>query len=242
MMMTERSPAVGGSVLAQFDTALATVVPELAGRVQAVAFDADTSLLAVIPDAPAVGAKVRWSTPKLIAAVNEMRPKVNVRALNQLHVQRQSPRTCPSWARRAGELVALLLSHLARDQGAVYVQRRPQCGDAAAGGEWFALSALGLAAVVGRGGALPRAPSCSTGSPYCLAQQVQAVRPRFVGRLRGWRMAVLHVAGPQGAGLSEPLVRGEGPFFQRRCKSRLDPKLRPQVLVLMALWANKCKG
>ncbi|WP_329359898.1 hypothetical protein [Streptomyces anulatus] len=42
MMMTERgmaAPAVGGSVLADFDTILAAVAPELAGRVQAVAFD-----------------------------------------------------------------------------------------------------------------------------------------------------------------------------------------------------------
>ncbi|MFI7086548.1 hypothetical protein ACIBUR_23495 [Streptomyces anulatus] len=42
MMMTERvmaAPAAGGSVLADFDTILTAVVPELAGRVQAVAFD-----------------------------------------------------------------------------------------------------------------------------------------------------------------------------------------------------------
>ncbi|MFB6876340.1 hypothetical protein [Streptomyces sp. NPDC056323] len=44
LMMTERgmvAPAVGGSVLAQFDAILAKVVPELAGRVRAVGFDAD---------------------------------------------------------------------------------------------------------------------------------------------------------------------------------------------------------
>ncbi|MFB7483000.1 hypothetical protein ACFUEM_32665 [Streptomyces anulatus] len=45
MMMTERGmtvPAAGGSVLADFDTILTAVVPELTGRVQAVAFNAET--------------------------------------------------------------------------------------------------------------------------------------------------------------------------------------------------------
>ncbi|MFG2613903.1 hypothetical protein [Streptomyces anulatus] len=45
MMMTERgmaAPAADGSVLASFDTILTAVVPELAGRVKAVAFDAET--------------------------------------------------------------------------------------------------------------------------------------------------------------------------------------------------------
>lgn len=48
MMMTERgmaAPAVGGRVLADYDTILVAVVPELAGRVQTVAFDAEISHL-----------------------------------------------------------------------------------------------------------------------------------------------------------------------------------------------------
>ncbi|MEU5977689.1 hypothetical protein [Streptomyces sp. NPDC047315] len=60
MMMTERglvAPAAGGSVLADFDTILAVAVPELAGRVKAVKFDADTGRLDVVPDAPAVSTK-----------------------------------------------------------------------------------------------------------------------------------------------------------------------------------------
>jgi hypothetical protein len=71
MMMTERgvvAPAVGGSVLAQFDDILAAAAPELAGHVQAVAFDADTGRLDV---APAYSTKLRWSAPKLVAAANE---------------------------------------------------------------------------------------------------------------------------------------------------------------------------
>jgi hypothetical protein len=87
LMMTERgmvAPAAGGSVLARFDTILAAAVPELAGRVQAVKFDADTGRLDVVPDAPAVGTKLRWSAPKLIAAANETVPKANVRALHVL--------------------------------------------------------------------------------------------------------------------------------------------------------------
>jgi hypothetical protein len=86
-MMTERgmvAPAAGGSVLAQFDAILAAAVPELTGRVQAVKFDADNGRLDVVPDAPAVGTKLRWSAPKLMAAVNETVPKANVRALHVL--------------------------------------------------------------------------------------------------------------------------------------------------------------
>ncbi|MFE3865687.1 hypothetical protein ACFXPT_35475 [Streptomyces goshikiensis] len=82
-MMTERgiaAPDAGGSVLAQFGTILAAAMPELAGRVQAVAFDAGTGCLDAVPDAPAVGTKLRWSTPKLIAAANETVSKANVRA------------------------------------------------------------------------------------------------------------------------------------------------------------------
>ncbi|WP_331763448.1 hypothetical protein [Streptomyces anulatus] len=55
MMMTEHgmaAPAAGGSVLTDFDTILTAVVPELTGRVQAVAFDAKTGRLDVVPDAP----------------------------------------------------------------------------------------------------------------------------------------------------------------------------------------------
>ncbi|WP_413752163.1 hypothetical protein NRF20_06010 [Streptomyces sp. R-74717] len=61
-MTTERgmvAPAVGGSILAQFDDILAAAVPELAGRAQAVAFDVDTGRLDVAPDAPACGTKLR---------------------------------------------------------------------------------------------------------------------------------------------------------------------------------------
>ncbi|MBK3583313.1 DUF721 domain-containing protein [Streptomyces sp. MBT57] len=86
-MMTERgmtAPAAGGSVLADFDTILAAVAPELAGRVTAVAFDAETGRLDVAPDAPVVGTQLRWSAPKLVAAANEKVPGANVRALHVL--------------------------------------------------------------------------------------------------------------------------------------------------------------
>ncbi|MFD3976184.1 DciA family protein [Streptomyces cyaneofuscatus] len=87
MMMTERGMAAsvaGGNVLASFDAILAAVVPELAGRVQAVAFDAETGRLDVVPDLPAAGTQLRWSAPKLIAAANERVPGANVRALHVL--------------------------------------------------------------------------------------------------------------------------------------------------------------
>ncbi|CAM5553172.1 hypothetical protein [Streptomyces fumanus] len=66
------APAAGGSVLAQFDAILAAAAPELAGHVQAVAFDADTGRLDVARDAPAYGTELSWSAPKLVAAANEM--------------------------------------------------------------------------------------------------------------------------------------------------------------------------
>ncbi|MGW6463975.1 DciA family protein [Streptomyces rubiginosohelvolus] len=86
-MMTERgmtAPAASGSVLADFDTILAAVVPELAGRVKAVAFDAETGRLDVVPDLPAAGTQLRWSAPKLVAAANERVRDANVRALHVL--------------------------------------------------------------------------------------------------------------------------------------------------------------
>lgn len=85
--MTERgmaTPVAGGFVLADFDTVLTAVLPELAGRVQATAFGAESGRLDVAPDAPAVGTKLRWSAPKLIAAANEKTPGANVRALHVL--------------------------------------------------------------------------------------------------------------------------------------------------------------
>ncbi|KUN75363.1 DciA family protein [Streptomyces griseoruber] len=87
MMMTERgmvTPAAGGSVLARFGDILAAAAPELAGHVQAVAFDADTGRLDVAPEAPAYGTKLRWSAPKLISAINTTVPDANVSTLNVL--------------------------------------------------------------------------------------------------------------------------------------------------------------
>ncbi|AYV32399.1 hypothetical protein EES41_37190 (plasmid) [Streptomyces sp. ADI95-16] len=81
------APAAGGSVLARFDTILAAAVPDLVGRVQGVAFDVDTGRLDVVPDAPAVGTKLRWSAPKLIEAANETGPA-------------QTSAPCTSWRRR----------------------------------------------------------------------------------------------------------------------------------------------
>lgn len=87
MMMTERgraAPAAGGSVRADFDTILTAVVPELAWWVQAVAFDAETGRLDVVPDLPAAGTQLRRSAPKLVTAANERVRGANVRALHVL--------------------------------------------------------------------------------------------------------------------------------------------------------------
>ncbi|MFI8199867.1 hypothetical protein ACIF6K_25630 [Streptomyces sp. NPDC085942] len=101
-MMTERGlavPVADGSVLADFDTVLAAAVSELAGRVQATAFDAESGRRDVVPDAPAVGTKLRWNAPKLIAAANEKMPGANVRALHVLApapAEPAPPPTAPS--------------------------------------------------------------------------------------------------------------------------------------------------
>lgn len=87
MMMTERglvAPAAGGSVLARWETILAAAAPEFAGHVAAVAFDADSGRLDVVPDSPAYGTKLRWTTQKLISAANADVPDANVRALHVL--------------------------------------------------------------------------------------------------------------------------------------------------------------
>ncbi|WEH43992.1 DciA family protein [Streptomyces sp. AM 2-1-1] len=86
-MLTERgmtAPAAGGTVLAQFDTILAAVAPELAERVQAVAFDADTGRLDIVPATPAAATKLRWTAPKLSAAANAQVPGANVRTVHVL--------------------------------------------------------------------------------------------------------------------------------------------------------------
>ncbi|MFK0120761.1 DUF721 domain-containing protein [Streptomyces sp. NPDC090994] len=118
LMMTERgmvAPAAGGSVLADFDAILAAAVPELAGRVQATAFDAETGRLDVVPDAPAVGTKLRWSAPKLIAAANERVQGGHVRAL---HVLAPAPV-------KAGPTAAAAVTPATPAVPAVPVERRP---------------------------------------------------------------------------------------------------------------------
>ena len=77
----DRRPAAGGSVLAQFEAVLAAAAAELAGHVQAVAFDADTSRQDVARDVPTYGTKLLWSAPKLIVAANERVQGAKVRTL-----------------------------------------------------------------------------------------------------------------------------------------------------------------
>ncbi|MEV5672808.1 DciA family protein [Streptomyces sp. NPDC052503] len=72
-MLTARglsAPAASGTVLARFNVVLAAVAPELAGRIRAVGFDADTGRLDVVKSTPAAATKLRWTIPKLVAAAN----------------------------------------------------------------------------------------------------------------------------------------------------------------------------
>ncbi|MFB6977516.1 hypothetical protein [Streptomyces scopuliridis] len=70
-------------------------MPELVGRAQAVAFDADTGRLDVVPDAPACGTKLRWSMRKLIAAANAKVPGANMRTLHAVAMRELSRRAFP---------------------------------------------------------------------------------------------------------------------------------------------------
>ncbi|WP_234422104.1 DciA family protein [Streptomyces sp. CB00316] len=134
-MMTERgmvAPAAGGSVLASFDTILAAVVPELAGRVQAVAFDAGTGRLDVVPDVPACGTQLRWSAPKLVAEANERVSGANVRALHVLTPAPVTPaplRQPPKWPRGRPRPSRRCSGGLRRRATAVRSRRtaRPRC-------------------------------------------------------------------------------------------------------------------
>ncbi|MEU4025737.1 hypothetical protein [Streptomyces anulatus] len=57
---------------------------ELAGRVQAVAYDTETGRLDVVSDLPEAGTQLRWSVPKLIATANKRVSGANFRALHVL--------------------------------------------------------------------------------------------------------------------------------------------------------------
>ncbi|MER7048906.1 hypothetical protein [Streptomyces jumonjinensis] len=125
-MMTERgmvAPAAGGSVLARFDTILATAVPELTGRARGVAFDADTGRLDVVPEAPACGTKLRWSAPKLIAAANERVPNADVRALRVLAPAPLKASPGPASADPAPQLAAPVVP--VERRGVPRARRRP---------------------------------------------------------------------------------------------------------------------
>jgi hypothetical protein len=78
------APVAGGNVVDRWGDVLAAAAPELAGHARAVAFDADTGRLDVVPDAPVYGTKLRWSAPKLIAEANTTAPGANVRTLHVL--------------------------------------------------------------------------------------------------------------------------------------------------------------
>ncbi|MFF3390122.1 hypothetical protein ACFYW1_04165 [Streptomyces sp. NPDC002669] len=99
--------------------------PELAGRVLAVALDADTGRPDVVPDVPAVGTKLCWSAPKPIAAANQQVPEANVRALHVLapapmktNPTAEAPCPCPAPGRRAGGAPHFVGRLPARDRGA----------------------------------------------------------------------------------------------------------------------------
>ncbi|MFF9795474.1 DUF721 domain-containing protein [Streptomyces bacillaris] len=75
MMMSERgmaAPAVVGNVLADFDAILAAAAPELAGRVQAVAFEAETGRLGSRRVFPGQG-KCHFFPDRCLAAITLIR-------------------------------------------------------------------------------------------------------------------------------------------------------------------------
>ncbi|WNI20263.1 DUF721 domain-containing protein [Actinacidiphila sp. ITFR-21] len=82
-LVTERAwevPAAGGTVLQQWPA----IAPDLAPHVKAVAFDADTGRLDLLPDSPAYATQLRMSTARLVAMANQVAGREAVRSIRVL--------------------------------------------------------------------------------------------------------------------------------------------------------------
>ncbi|MFB7031532.1 MULTISPECIES: DciA family protein [unclassified Streptomyces] len=97
-------PAAGGSILDRWPDIAAAVAPRLAAHTTAVAFDAETGQLDLMPDSPAYATQLRLMTPRIIAAANEMSAAAAVRT-----VRVRQPGTLPATpapAPTAGKMAA----------------------------------------------------------------------------------------------------------------------------------------
>ncbi|MCQ8772076.1 DciA family protein [Streptomyces telluris] len=88
-LMAERAwdiPAAGGSVLDQWPAITATVSPNLAAHVQAVAFHTGSGQLDLRPDTPAYGTQLRLLNARIVAAANDVAGTQAVRSIRVLAI------------------------------------------------------------------------------------------------------------------------------------------------------------
>ncbi|MEV7657948.1 DciA family protein [Streptomyces anulatus] len=86
-LMTDRAwelPAAGGTVLDRWPDIAATITPHLAGRVQALAFHAETGQLDLLPESPAYATQLRLISARIITAANETTGTGTVRTIRVL--------------------------------------------------------------------------------------------------------------------------------------------------------------
>ncbi|MDV9189767.1 DciA family protein [Streptomyces sp. SR27] len=74
-------PAAGGSILDRWPDIATAVAPKLATHSVAVAFDAETGQLDLLPDSPAYATQLRLMTPRIIAAANQRAGAAAVRTI-----------------------------------------------------------------------------------------------------------------------------------------------------------------
>ncbi|MFF5788571.1 DciA family protein [Streptomyces sp. NPDC012693] len=74
-------PAAGGSILDRWPDIAAAVAPRLAAHTTAVAFDAETGQLDLMPDSPAYATQLRLMTPRIILAATEQAGAAAVRSV-----------------------------------------------------------------------------------------------------------------------------------------------------------------
>ncbi|MFI9297543.1 DciA family protein [Streptomyces gardneri] len=74
-------PAAGGSILDRWPDIATAVAPKLATHSVAVAFDAETGQLDLLPDSPAYATQLRLMTPRIIAVANQRAGAAAVRTI-----------------------------------------------------------------------------------------------------------------------------------------------------------------
>ncbi|MET9725459.1 DciA family protein [Streptomyces zaomyceticus] len=95
-------PAAGGSILDRWSDIATAVAPKLATHSVAVAFDAETGQLDLLPDSPAYATQLRLMTPGIIAAANQRAGAAAVRTIRV-----RQPGVAPTTPAPAGATVTV---------------------------------------------------------------------------------------------------------------------------------------